>query len=83
MVRSVTECLQTQYQRVHNLAHGHVAAALGMLCLLKPDTIISKRPTRVRNIVLALIVSPYPVTQEQAGHRRRIARGGSHQQSRA
>ena len=57
VVRNITECLQTQYQRVQSLAHGPVAAALGMLRLLKLDTIISKRPTRVRNIVLALIVS--------------------------
>ena len=57
VVRNITECLQTQYQRVQSLAHGHVAAALGMLRLLKLDTIISKRSTRVRNIVLALIVS--------------------------
>ena len=45
------------YQSVQSMPHGHVAAALGTLRQLKLDQIISPRPTRVRNIVLALIVS--------------------------
>ena len=42
------------YQSVQSMPHGHVAAALRQLEL---DRVISPRATRVRNIVLALIVS--------------------------
>ena len=45
------------YQSVQSMPHGHVAAALGTLRQLELDQIISPRATRVRNIVLALIVS--------------------------
>ena len=55
--KNLAQCLQEGYKSVRSLPHGHVAAALGMLRKLKLDQLISKRATRVRNIVLALIVS--------------------------
>ena len=57
VVRSLTEFFKQTYKSARSFPHGHVAAALGMLRLLELDTLISNRATRVRNIVLALIVS--------------------------
>ena len=57
VVNNLTDFFKETYKSVRSFPHGHVAAALGMLRLLKLDTIISTRAIRVRNIVLALIVS--------------------------
>ena len=57
VVRDVLGYFKEVYLSAQSAPHGHVAATLGTLRKLKLDQLISSRTTRVRNIVLALIVS--------------------------
>ena len=45
------------FEILRSLPHGHVAAVLGTLRNLELDTIISSRPSRERELVLAMIVA--------------------------
>ena len=57
VVHDAHQIVQAVMADVRRLSHGHVAATLGTVRQLKLDTLISPRATRVRNIILALIVS--------------------------
>lgn len=48
--------LDDQFKILHAKPHGHVAAVLGMLRKLKLDTMIDQKPSRMRSLILGLIV---------------------------
>jgi transposase len=48
---------QQAFRITHAKAHGHVQAVLGTLRLLGLDTLLAARPSRPRNLVVALIVA--------------------------
>ena len=56
VVRNLTDFFEQTYSSVRRFPHGHVAAALGMLRLRNLDTLIGKSATRLRKVILALIV---------------------------
>ncbi|HWU39709.1 MAG TPA: IS1634 family transposase, partial [Candidatus Acidoferrum sp.] len=45
------------FKDIHALPHGHVEAVLIMIRRLGLDTLIASRPSRQRDLVLALIVA--------------------------
>jgi transposase len=48
---------QQAFRITHSKAHGHVHAVLGTLRKLGLDTLLSARPSRQRNLVVALVVA--------------------------
>ncbi len=44
------------FRTLHSLPHGHVEAILGMIRKLGLDTLLGSKPSRQRNLVLAMIV---------------------------
>ena len=56
-IKDVHHLLESVCAKARAMPHGHVAAVLGTLRALKLDTLISARNTRVRAIIVALIVS--------------------------
>lgn len=54
---SVIESVENCFEIVRSLAHGHVAAVLGMLRRIKLDHIISAEPCRHLMLVVAMVVA--------------------------
>ena len=57
VVHDLVEALKERFTFTRRLPHGHVAAALGTVRKLKLDRWIDTKPSRKRNIVLALITA--------------------------
>jgi hypothetical protein len=54
---AVVTDLKSSFRTIRTMPHGHVAAVLGMIRKLGLDRLISSRPSRRRNLVVAMIAA--------------------------
>ena len=54
---TTTVALEEAFEVVRSAPHGHVAAALGTLRALRLDSLIARRPSRARDLCVAMIVA--------------------------
>lgn len=54
---SITEAIPDNFEVIRSLPHGHVMVILEMIKKLALDKIIGQRPSRIRNLVVAMIIA--------------------------
>ncbi len=54
---SITEAIPDNFEVIRSLPHGHVMVILETIKKLGLDKIIGKRPSRIRNLVVAMIIA--------------------------